>query len=53
MGTGIDTTGAVVANANKILELSARKTVFTEKFPEYTLDEDHAKFEAIFIVNKH
>lgn len=47
MGTGNETSGVVVTNASKILDLRARVAVFKEKCPDYVLDEVKAKFEAI------
>lgn len=47
MGAGTDTTGVVVVNGAKILDLRARKAVFKEKCPACILDEVVAKFEAI------
>ena len=47
MGTGTSTSGVIVANAAKILDLRARQASFKEKCPDYIVDEVHAKFEAI------
>lgn len=47
MGTGTTTSGVVVANAAKILDLSARKARFREACPVYIVEEVQAKFEAI------
>ena len=47
MGTGTNTSGSVIANAAKILDLRARQAKFTEKCPDYIVEEVQAKFEAI------
>jgi mRNA interferase ChpB len=47
MGSGTHTSGLIVANAAKILDLRAREASFKETCPDYILDEVVAKFETI------
>jgi mRNA interferase ChpB len=47
MGTGTDTTGIIVVNAAKILDMKARQAKFKELCPEYIVEEVLAKFSAI------